>query len=36
MSWNAPKVKEEDVKTEIPIIDPTNGNFYGYLNLKKL
>ena len=34
MTWIAPKVKEEDVKTEIPIIDPINRKFYGYLKQK--
>lgn len=31
MIWSAQKVKEEDIKTIIPIIDPISGKFYGYL-----
>lgn len=33
--WTAPKMREEDIKMSIPIIDPISKSFIGYINEKR-
>ena len=36
MKWIAPKVREEDIRTEVPIVDPINRKIIDYLKIKNL